>query len=152
MSKGILIFIQESEEDGAGCIASVILFLVILFFLLIGLLHFAEWLTKWQDYDFPARQIAAIYYYGLALPLKGLLYPWHFIRTESLTPYPNLNLVLAIVAIVLVLILVAVLFRLVFRVLGKVAWISLVTFLIGPWLFWGIWLVYQWLAAPHVPS
>jgi len=147
MAKGTWVFIPETKEAAGG--GGIIL--GILIFIFIGLRMFVEWLTHWKDYSFPAKQIAALYYYGFVLPVKGLLYPWRLIRTEALTPYPNINLILAILAILLVFALTAMLVMRLFRAFGKTAWVTLLTFLIGPWMFWGVWLAYKWLTAPQAP-
>jgi hypothetical protein len=98
------------------------------------------------EFTFPAKQIAAIYYYGLAVPLKWILSPWRYIYTESLTNYPNLNMVLAIGAIVIIVVVAIFIVRLFFRTLGKFAWSLLALFLLGPWLFWAVWGIYKWLS------
>lgn len=162
MSRGSWIFIpgnddyDETSANIVGLVILGILGLVILFLLTTTLPEIGVWLSKWQDYSFPKRQIAALYYFGLGLPLACAVdllgFLWKLIRTDSLTAYPNLNLTLAIMAVVLVIGLVALLVWLVFRWLKKVAWICLISFLVGPWVFWGIWLIYRWFAAPSVQS
>ena len=98
------------------------------------------------EFTFPAKQIAAIYYYGLAVPLKWIFSPWRYIYTESLTHYPNLNIVLAIGAIVILVVVAGFIVEFFFRILGKLAMSLLALFFLGPWLFWAVWGIYKWLS------
>lgn len=115
-----------------------------------------EAIANWSQYTFPAKQIAAWYYFSLYVPVSGAIalakLPWRFIYTEPLTKYPNLNAVLAVLTIVLIFaaILVALLgaARLLYWFLGRVLYVLLALWLIGPLVFWAIWAIYGWLTAP----
>lgn len=105
------------------------------------------WSVAKHHTEFPGKQIVAVYYYGLTVPLKWVLSPWQFICTQPLTDYPNLNMVLAISAIILIVILLYVIVGLVFRTFPKLASSVLALFFLGPWLFWMGWVAYKWLFA-----
>jgi len=129
---------------------------------LIGIVVLGVHEINGDRYDsFPARQIAAIYHHGLFVPLATWIsLPWHYIYTQSLTDYPNLNLVLAIGAIAMIAVVVVcitIFFPVpLIRIFGRFGWwpfyvfwfVVVPGFVCGPWLFWGGWIIYRWLSVP----
>ena len=149
---GILIFQEDKDNSQQDAGSEGCGYLVGLAFLAGAGWFFYAVASEWWKYSFPAKQILALYYYTIILPMngliKGLILPWHFIRTDSLTPYANLNLILAILAVACVGIFYILCLWPLKRCLKiKFVWVSLLTFLLGPWLFWGVWLIYKWLVA-----
>lgn len=136
---------RRCERDKSGDVGDVFAGLCVL--IVLGITIFSVWSIRKHRFEFPEKQIVAIYYYGLAVPLKWIFSPWRHIYTESLTHYPNLNRVLAVGAIIIIIVVVIFIIRLFFRTLGKLAWSLLALFSIGPWSFWVVWEIYKWLFA-----
>ena len=107
--------------------------------------------TGWSHYTFPAKYVAAWYYFGLVVPARGLVFwiylPGKLIYGGRLTRYPNLNSIIAVVAalinIVLTVFAVIILVRLIVRKLGRAIIPVLLLILFGPIGFWGGWLLFH---------
>ncbi len=80
-----------SGYGGAGCIILPII-------IINALVFFFQSLANYAEYSFPYNAIAFFYFLTICVPLMILLLPLSLIIIGELTPYPNLNIVIILVA------------------------------------------------------
>ena len=102
-------------------------------------------LAGWSNYEFPINILAAYYHYFVFIPIGLIFLPWKLIKTCGLTPYPNVNLIIAIIvmAVVLIVLLLFVIFA--FALLGKRLWRYISYYIYGPLAAFLGWVVCKWL-------
>lgn len=100
LESGKKVFISEKNS---GCLMADIIFIIYLIYEF--MYKNRNILVNWKQYTPFNKLIAGIYYYILHIPIKLILLPWTYIYSYNLTPYKNLNLILAILNIIVFFIL-----------------------------------------------
>ena len=112
-----------------------------------------EAIVAWRHYDFPAKFVAAWYFFGFIAPARGIFawicLPWQAIYVQRAMPYPHIDLIVASIATALNLVCTFLaafwIIRLAIRALGRRTVPILLLVLFSPIGAWGGWLFLQWL-------
>jgi len=158
VGKGFWVFVedddspQQSESDiGVGCVVGVGILILILAMIIILFLSFLGWTSSWHTYDFPEKYVAASNYFGIYIPLKYLKDLWEYISYNSVISYPIINILLAFFAVIVVIpsIIIGMLIAFIKRYkFFRIIFLSLfVLVYVFPWIFWGGWLLVEWIAS-----
>lgn len=76
---------------------------VAIFFLLKWLMQF---LMKWSILPAPYNLVAGFYYYTVAVPVHSFQFVWYTVNYNTIIPYPNINLILAWLAVIIYAVIV----------------------------------------------
>jgi len=134
------------EVPGSGA------FILVILMIIGGILNFINFLGSYREWKFPAREVATFYYFVLIWPIKtlylSLVWTWSTFGSHGVTPFPNLNTILGIVAVLIALaLLLGALSLIVYYVASILGIRGALLAVLAPLVFLVIWKTVAWLFA-----
>ena len=123
----------SGDTSGSGGVVGVVI-------IAIGLFMYWVWntITSWQTLEGIYRYVAGYYYYVIAFPIETGIEVYQWVGSQSLTNYPNVNMVISIASVLLPVILAFYVISKLIKFAKIPSWV-LFYLVIGPALFALVW-------------